>query len=138
MQKTVDTLAPFVHQTTAALTTYRRDGRAVITPVHVAVDGDRLVFRTWHTTGKLKRIRNNPIVELAPSTFRGHVTGRAIRACARVLEGAEARRAARVLGGKYPIIHGLLIPLGHRLMGVRTIHLELRPIEASAAGVDAA
>jgi PPOX class probable F420-dependent enzyme len=124
-----------VHQTTAALTTFRRDGRRVTTPVHVAVDGDRLVFRTWHTTGKFKRIRNNPIVELAPSTFRGKVTGPAIRARTRILEGAEARRAVQVLGGKYPIIHGLLIPLGHRLMGARTIHLELRPIDASAAQV---
>jgi hypothetical protein len=131
MQSHNEIVAPFVDETTAALTTFRKDGRAVVTPVHVAVDGDRLVFRTWHTTGKLKRIRNNPLVEVVPSTFRGRPTGRPIRAQARILEGAEARSAARVLGAKYPLLHSWLIPLGHRLMGVRTIHLELRPVEAA-------
>lgn len=40
-------LAPFVRQKTVLLTTYRRDGTPVGTPVHIAVDGDRAFFRTW-------------------------------------------------------------------------------------------
>jgi len=137
MQTQSEILAPFVDETTAALTTYRKDGRAVVTPVHVAVDCDRLVFKTWHTTGKLKRIRNNSLVEVVPSTFRGRPTGRPIRARARILDGSDARRAASRLGAKYPILHSWLIPFGHRLMGVRTVHLELRPVEA-ASGAEAA
>jgi uncharacterized protein len=119
----------FASQQTALLTTYRRDGRTVGTPVHVAVDGDRAFFRTWNTTGKLKRIRNNAQVELAPSTMSGRPIGPAVSARARVLDGQEARHAARLLGNKYPILHSWLIPFGHKLMGKRTVHIELTPTE---------
>ena len=121
-------LTSFAQQPTALLTTYRRDGSPVGTPVHVAVEGERAYFRTWNTTAKLTRIARNPHVELAPSTLGGKPTGPAVQATARVLEGDEARRAARLLGAKYPILHSWLIPLGHRLMGKRTIHLELTSV----------
>jgi len=62
--------APFVRQMTAQLTTFRRDSTPVGTPVNLVVAGDRIYFRTWNTTGKLKRIRNSPLVTLAPSYFR--------------------------------------------------------------------
>ena len=58
--KATPTLEPLVRQRTILLTTYRRDGAPVGTPVHVAVEGDRSFVRTWDTTGKLKRIRRNP------------------------------------------------------------------------------
>jgi PPOX class probable F420-dependent enzyme len=125
-----DSLAPFTRQQTALLTTYRRDGTPVGTPVHVAVEGAHAYFRTWNTTGKLKRIQRNPLVELAPSTVGGRPTGSPVHARARVLEGAEARHAAQLLGAKYPILHTWLIPLGHRLMGKRTVHLELSGVNA--------
>lgn len=107
------------------LTTFKRDGTGVGTPVHLAVDGDRAYFRTWDTTWKLKRIRNNPEVEVAPSTFRGRATGRAVRARARILAGAESTRAGALISRKHPILHGYLIPLVHRLRGNVTTHVEL-------------
>jgi uncharacterized protein len=130
MLKTVSTSAiePFVDQNTVLLTTYRRDGTGVGTPVHIAVDGDRAFIRTWDTAWKLRRIRNNPEVEVAPSTVGGRPTGPAIRARARVLGGAEAKYAAEMLARKYPILHGVLIPRLHRLRGNRTMHIELTPV----------
>jgi uncharacterized protein len=121
-------LEPFVGQNTVLLTTYRRDGTGVGTPVHIAVDGDRAYIRTWDTAWKLKRIRNNPEVEVAPSTVGGRPTGPAIRARARVLGGAESKYAAEMLARKYPILHGVLIPRLHRLRGNRTMHIELTPV----------
>lgn len=121
------TLAPFVRQKTVLLTTYRRDGTPVGTPVSIVVDGERAVMRTFSTAWKLKRLRRNPEVEVAPSTFRGKPTGPAIRATARILEGGEAAVAARLLARKYPVLHGLLVPLAHRLQRVQTIHIELTP-----------
>lgn len=118
-------LAVLAHQQTALLTTYRRDGTPVGTPVHIAVEGDRAFFRTYHIAGKVKRIRNNPAVTLAPSSLRGTPTGPAIRAHTRMLAGDEARIAARALARKYPLAHGLLIPLFHRLRGYRTLHFAL-------------
>lgn len=128
MKPPIPALEPFVRQRTVLLTTYRRDGTPVGTPVHVVVDGELAFVRTWDTTWKLKRIRNDPQVEVAPSTFLGRPTGPEIRARARVLAGEESARAGRRLAGKYPILHGFLIPLVHRLRGNETMHVELRPV----------
>src|ERR687883_1986002 len=129
MMNPTPALEPFVHQKTVLLTTYRRDGTLVGTPVHIAVDGDRAFVRTFDTAWKLKRIRNNPEVEVAPSTMRGEPTGPATHARARVLEGAESAYAARALARKYPVLHGFLIPLVHRLRGNKTMHIELTPVD---------
>ena len=105
----------FVHERTVLLTTYRRDGTPVGTPVNIVVDGDRAFVRTFDTPWKLKRIRNNPTVEIAPSTVRGKPTGPTIGARARVLGGSESDHASHALNKKYPILHGVLVPLVHRL-----------------------
>ena len=77
------------------LTTYRKNGTPVGTPVNIAVVGPVAYIRTWDATGKVKRIRNNPQVEIAPCTGRGKVTGESLRMTARIIEGEEAERAAR-------------------------------------------
>jgi uncharacterized protein len=123
-----DALEPFVRQKTVLLTTYRRDGTPVGTPVNIAVEGARAFVRTWDTSWKLKRIRNNPEVEIAPSTIRGKPTGPAIRARARALSGDEAAHASRALTSKHPILHGILVPLVHRLRGNKTMHIEVTPV----------
>jgi PPOX class probable F420-dependent enzyme len=125
-------LHPFIHQKTILLTSYRKSGRAVPTPVHIVVEGDHAFVRTWNTAGKFKRIRNNPEIEIAPSTTRGHPTGTAIHVHARVLSGAEAGHAAHLLARKYPLMQGILVPLSHRLLGVQTVHFELTPAESQA------
>ncbi len=128
-------LAPFVRQKTVLLTSYRRDGRPVGTPVSIAVDGDRAVFRSFEKAWKTRRIRANPRVELAPSTARGTPTGLAVQATARRLEGAESWDAARLLARKQPLLQGLLVPLAHRLGRAktgRTVHFELTPLGQEA------
>ena len=125
-----DALKPFVRQRAVLLTTYRRDGTPVRTAVNTAVDGDRAFVRTPHRTGKVKRLRNNPNVEIAPSTFLGKPTGLAIRARARLLSGDEAKHASEVLARKYRILQGVLVPLAHRLTRSRTMHYEITPVES--------
>jgi PPOX class probable F420-dependent enzyme len=131
---TTPALEPFVRQWAVLLVTYKRDGSPVGTPVNIAVEEDRAFVRTWDTTWKLKRIRTNPEVEVAPSTARGKPTGPAIRARARVLDGDESAYAGRLLARKHPILHGLLVPLVHRLRGNRTTHIELTPITGRNSG----
>jgi PPOX class probable F420-dependent enzyme len=121
------TLQPFIHQKTVLLTTYRRDGTAVGTPVNLAVDGDRAYFRTWDTAWKARRLRNNADVEVAPSTTGGKPTGPAIRARARLLDGEEARRAGRLIARKHRVLQRLLVPAFHRLTRKRTLHYEITP-----------
>ena len=110
---------------TILLTTYRRDGRGVPTPVSAVWDGDVGWFRTWDTAAKLKRMRHTPTVTVAPCTMRGQVTGPEVPARVRLLDGDEARAAARRLRRQSPVLHGVLVPLAHRLRGWKTIHLEL-------------
>jgi PPOX class probable F420-dependent enzyme len=122
-------LESFVGQWAVLLTTYKRDGTPIGTPVNIAVDGNRAFVRTFDTAWKLKRIHNNPEVEIAPSTWRGRPTGPAIRARARLLEGEESAYAGRLLVRKHPILHRILVPLVHRLRGNETVHIELRPLD---------
>lgn len=128
-------LAPFIRQRNVLLTTYRRNGAPKSTPVHIAVEGDRAFFRTWDTAWKLKRIRNNPQVEIAPSTLRGAPTGPAIHAHARILSGDEATHAARAIARKYPFLHGVLIPFFHRLRGYHTMQIEVIPVRRSSSQI---
>ena len=130
-------LARLVRQKTVLVTTYRRDGRPVSTPVSLAIDGDHAYARSFQAAGKTRRIHNNPRVEVSPSTARGRVTGPAIQATARRLEGAEARRAARLLAGKHPVLHGVLVPLTHRLGRAKTgktVHFQLTPRDPGRVG----
>ena len=112
------------------LTTYRRDGRPVGTPVSIAVAGDRAYFRTYDAAGKVKRLRRHPEVAIAPATVRGTPTGPAIRAAARLLDGAEATEARAALARKHPLLHGVLVPLYHRLARYRTLHYAVTPLDA--------
>jgi hypothetical protein len=109
------------------LTTFRRDGTPVPTPVHVVSEGDVAYIRTFDPSGKLKRMRNNPEVEVAPSTARGKVTGASRRASARILAGAESDAVAEAITRKHPFLHGRLIPWFHRRKGLATVHVELAP-----------
>ena len=130
MNDATQTLEPLVGPWAVLLTTYKRDGTPVGTAVNIVVEGDRAYFRTWDTAWKLRRLRNNPEVEFAPSTARGRPTAPAIVARATVLEGEESSRAGRLLASKYPALHGLLVPLVHRLRGDKSMHVELTPAEA--------
>ena len=85
------------------LTTFRRNGTAVPTPVHIVADGDTAFFRTWNVAGKAKRLRHTPAVQIAPSTVRGRPLGAPIRAEAHLLEGEASEHAARLLAAKLDV-----------------------------------
>ena len=121
-------LARFSRQKTVVLTTYRRDGTPVATPVSIAVDGERAYLRSFERAWKTRRIRNNPAVTVAPSTARGSATGPAVDGTVRRLTGAESELAAHALARKYPMLQGVFVPLAHRLGRARTgrtVHFEL-------------
>ncbi|MEB3981505.1 PPOX class F420-dependent oxidoreductase [Mycobacterium sp. 663a-19] len=131
---TNSTLAPFVRQKTISLTTFRKDGTPGSSPVSIAVDGDRAYFRSFERAIKVRRLRRNASVEFGPSTASGKPIGPTHPGTVRLLDGQEYRKAARLLRQKYPILHGVLVPSLHRLLGFkfgRTIHAELTPVPES-------
>lgn len=108
-----------------SLTTYRRNGRGVATPVWFAPALEGLVVWTRADSWKVKRITNNPGVKVAPCTARGRITGPSLEGAARQLEPAEIPAADRALAAKY----GLQYRGGRffsRLLGRQTTFLLIR------------
>jgi uncharacterized protein len=96
---TQEAFVPLRTSSMALLTSYRRNGQGVSTPVGIRIANGNTYFTTWSTTGKIKRIANNPDVTLAPCTRRGNVLGPTIEGRARRLDGPEARQARALFGG---------------------------------------
>ena len=84
-----------------SLATFRKTGVAVYTPVWFAEKADRIYLMTNAKLGKVKRIRNNPQVKIAPCTMRGKITGPEFPATARILPAEDATRVRRALKDKY-------------------------------------
>lgn len=109
----LDRLAAARH---VALTTFRADGTAVPTCVWISREGDALYVLTHAGSGKVKRLRNNSRVELAPSDSRGRPQGGASTATAVVADDdAAVKRVTALIRRRY----GIQYPLLRSLMGLR-------------------
>jgi uncharacterized protein len=84
-----------------SLATFRKNGEKVATPVWFGEQGDKLYVMTRSDMGKIKRIRNNPRVTVAPCTMRGKVTGPESAAVARILPLEEQAHARQTVNRKY-------------------------------------
>ena len=84
-----------------SLTTFRKNGAPVATPVWFGEDDDKIYVMTRSDSGKYKRIRNNPHVLVAPCTIRGKITGPDFAAKARILPSEDWTLARRSIEKKY-------------------------------------
>jgi len=84
-----------------SLSTFRKNGAKVATPVWFGEEGDKLYVMTRSDLGKTKRIRNNAQVMVAPCTIRGKVTGPESAATARILPLEEHNHARQTVNRKY-------------------------------------
>ena len=94
-------MADLPHSTYVSLTTFRRSGDPVATPVWAAPDGDDLVVWTRADSGKVKRLRHTARVTVAPCDIRGRVTGPAVQATAVLSEPHQWRQARAALARRY-------------------------------------
>ncbi len=104
-----------------AVTTFRRNGQAVTTPMWIAPAEGRILTTADFDAWKLKRIAHNPAVRLAPCTLRGTITGPAVDGVARVLDEAETEAAIGAKRRRY---------LSFRVMArfrKRQVGIEIRP-----------
>ena len=93
------------------LTTFRRNGDAVATPVWIVGLSDGTAgFTTEIDSGKVKRIRNNPSVTLQACGIRGkvHPGAPVVHATAEVLEGADAHGVGVAINRKYRLETAML------------------------------
>jgi uncharacterized protein len=84
-----------------SLGTFRKNGTRIATPVWFGEDGDKLYVMTRSDMGKMKRIRNNRQVTVAPCTIRGKATGPEVAALARILPPEEHAHARQTVNRKY-------------------------------------
>lgn len=82
-------LAPLRASRVALVTTYRRDGRGVGTPVGLRIADDRAFFTTRSKTWKVRRIARNPRVLVAACTRRGRVLGESVECTAHLVEAGD-------------------------------------------------
>jgi PPOX class probable F420-dependent enzyme len=93
--------APIQSQRYISLTTFRKNGAGVATPVWFGEEDGKLYVMTRSDMGKTKRIRNNSQVRVAPCTIRGKVTGPEFAGTARILPPEEQARARQAINRKY-------------------------------------
>jgi PPOX class probable F420-dependent enzyme len=84
-----------------SLTSYKRDGTAVATPVWFVQQDGRLLVETDANSGKVKRIRRNPAVRVAACTASGRLRGEQFSAVAQVLPESEVSGVERLITRKY-------------------------------------
>lgn len=94
-----------------SLTTSRRDGTVVATPVWFVQQGDRLLVRTGVASGKVKRIQRNRAVQVAACTASGRLRGQQASGVARLLTGPEADAADGLIERKYRFDLMIIRPL---------------------------
>jgi hypothetical protein len=101
--------AAFANQKYLNLETFKKNGQGVKTPVWFAAEPSakldsndaRLYVYTIGVSGKVKRIRNNASVRVAPCDMRGDVQGEWVSARAEIVAGPEAQHGMLLLNKKY-------------------------------------
>lgn len=101
--------AGFAGQKYLNLETLKKNGTGVKTPVWFAAEPAlqldsseaKLYVYTIEMSGKVKRIRNNPQVRIAPCDMRGNVKGDWVPARVEILTGREADYGMQLLNKKY-------------------------------------
>jgi PPOX class probable F420-dependent enzyme len=92
-----------------SLTTFKKDGTAVATPVWVVSDdGRRLLVWTGPDTWKVKRLRRDPRVVVAASDYRGRVRGESVEGVGRLLDIPQGSLVEPLLDRKYGLMRRLL------------------------------
>jgi uncharacterized protein len=103
---TVDSLGKAQY---ALVTTYRRDGRAVPTPLWVVRDGDAVAVWTPTKSGKVKRIRRRGAVLVGPCDFRGNLQGDEVPATAAIADADCTAHIRDLLAHKYGLMARLTL-----------------------------
>ncbi|MEU2060437.1 PPOX class F420-dependent oxidoreductase [Streptomyces sp. NPDC013455] len=96
------------------VTSYRKNGTPVATPVWVVRDGGTLGVWTAADSWKVKRIRRRPDVLVGPCDVRGNPTGDQLPATAEITDADTTARYRGLIARKYGIV-GRLTLLGSRL-----------------------
>jgi uncharacterized protein len=102
-----------------SLTSFKRDGTSVATPVWFVGDNGHLLVETDGDSYKVKRIRRDAHVRIALCDARGRIRSEPVDADARILPEDERERVERLLGEKYRLERYTVYPLYRLVMRLR-------------------
>ena len=102
-----------------SLTSFKRDGTGVATPMWFVIDNQRLIVRTDPQSFKAKRIRRNPSVMIAPCTANGRPRSDPVPGRVEVLPDSELDHAEKLMARKYRIDRVLILPIYRALRRLR-------------------
>lgn len=108
------------------LSTFRKNGQAVPTPVWFAESDGKLYVYTRPTAGKIKRIRANGRATVAPCDARGTVLGAELPGHARVLPPQNADQVRKLFVTKYKLQFQIFSLVG-RLQRMQPAYVEIEP-----------
>jgi uncharacterized protein len=118
----------FRKQKYISVETYRKSGEGVRTPVWFIESNSEFIFNTEEDSGKVKRIRRNPAVKIAPCTMRGDIKGEFVSSKARFLSAEESALAKKTYAKKYGVMGRIFESLGNSRKSER-IFLAVKPDE---------
>jgi PPOX class probable F420-dependent enzyme len=112
------------------LVTFKRSGEAMPSPINHGVADGKLYVRTDASTGKVKRLRNNPRVVVVPCSLRGKPQGQAVAGVARILPESEQAHADEVIAANWSLPMKVLergIDRGVAAFGIQMAYIEVLP-----------
>lgn len=92
-----------------SLTTTKRDGTPVATPVWLVRDGNALRVITQASSGKAKRIRNSAEVLVAPCDARGRLKGPQVAARAELEDPADTAMTRTLIVQRYGLLGRIML-----------------------------
>jgi hypothetical protein len=114
------------------LVTFKRSGEAMPSPINHGVADGKIYVRTDASTGKVKRINNNPRVVVVPSSLRGKPKGQAVAGMARILPESEHAHAYKVIAANWSLPMKLLersLDKGSAAFSIPTAYIEIAPAQ---------
>lgn len=126
--------SPFENQNYLNMETYRKSGQGVKTPVWFAQEGDTIYVRTFLVSGKVKRVRKNGHIRLAPCKNNGELLGDWVEAYAEISDEVTAEKANQILNRKYGMTKRMFDFMG-KMRGQDYCVLVVKPIAQTEAAV---
>ena len=105
------TVAPRFRGKYLSLTTFRRDGTGVATPVWFVTDAGKILVDTDADSQKVRRIRRNPSVTVAECTATGHLRSSPVPARAQIHPHHDVPSARQLMARKYRLDRIVILPV---------------------------
>ena len=102
-----------------SLTTFKRDGTGVATPVWFVAEAGKILVVTGAESHKVRRIHHNPAVTVAECTASGRLRSAPVPARAQTLPCHQAPRARQLMARKYRLDKIVILPVYRAVQAIR-------------------